>query len=386
MFNQQILFGDNVLTRINLCQTDTRYVEKLHDAFAKQTLLPLIEKICDGYTDAVDVVTVCGNSTMLHLAVGVDPSTMGIAPFTPTFLEHRLVEASELMGDALPKTLHASVPVHLLPGAAAYVGADIVGGCLVSSMRFSEPTAVLVDIGTNGEMALKHGDQLVGCATAAGPAFEGQGLSSGMRATNGAICNVTFDTVNRSIAFETINGGHPVGLCGSAYVDLIGDGRRKNILDERGRFTPDALDIYADHIRQSDAGLHLVVHHSSRADVTVSEHDIAQLLQAKAAIAAGIQTLLHAFHLTQQDVDTLYVAGGFGMHLDIENAINSGLLPGFDPAQIQRIGNASLGTAFAAALDASMLTELSAIGHSMKVVELNTDPHFENAFLDHLMI
>lgn len=387
-FNRQIHLGDDVLTRINLCFTASEQVELLRDAVVANTLGPLFDELCEFAEEGepAGAVVIAGNTTMLHLALGVDPSSMGVAPFTPTFLEHRAIRATQWFGGP-HRALAADAMVHLLPSAAAYVGADIVGGVLVSGMGYETSTVMLVDVGTNGEIALHHDGKLTACATAAGPAFEGQGLRSGVRATDGAICNVGFDPDHGAIDLETIGGAKPIGICGSAYIDLLADGRRHGLLMPNGRFSDRGVECYAERIETNAYGKSLRLAKAPGGEaITVTEADIAALLQAKAAIGAGISTLLELQGMKPADVATLHLAGGFGMHLNARNAIDCGLLPGFAETQVERIGNSSLGAAFAVCLDRAMLDEAARLAGGFDVLELNLAPGFEDAFVDHLRL
>jgi uncharacterized 2Fe-2S/4Fe-4S cluster protein (DUF4445 family) len=247
---------------------------------------------------------------------------------------------------------------------SAYVGADLCAGALASGLAYDDGPSLLVDVGTNGEIILKHDGALHGCATAAGPAFEGAGLTNGMRAGPGAIERIWFDPEPHA---KVIGRKKAVGVCGSGYIDLLAEGRRVGLLNERGRLSK------LDRLRLAD-------------DVFVTEADIAHLLQAKAAIAAGILTLLHRVGLEPSQIKRLYLAGGFGMHLDVPNTIACGMLPGFVPEQVQVIGNSSLAGAYLALVDGGVLEELSRLARQLNVVELNLDPDFETRYIDQLAL
>ena len=375
-FNKQMHLGDDVLTRINLCSTDATQLKHLQDLIVNETLHPLLNEALGkaGATLAqVRCMTVAGNTTMLHLFAGVDPSSMGLAPFTATFLEHRLVTLP-----GWPFT------IHLLPGAAAYVGADLTAGAFATGLVYDEGPSLLVDVGTNGEIILKRGNHLSGCATAAGPAFEGAGMTNGVRATDGAIAHIALKQKPFAVLAEQIGQGMPIGLCGTAYVDLLAEGRATGLLNERGRFTEA---FTAQTLPWHDYGRALrVATGAGKVDILVTEADIAGLLQAKAAIAAGILTLLERTGLTPAQIKKLYLAGGFGLHLDRAHAIACGLLPGFVPEQIEVVGNTSLAGAYLALLDCGALDEITRAGQKMDVVELNLDPGFEDRYIEQLSL
>lgn len=384
-FNRQLHLGDDVLTRINLCATDPAMVRTLHLAVVEETLWPLLhEALCRAgrHLEEVGAFLFSGNTTMLHLLADQDPSPMGFAPFPAPFLDHRVHRAEEL------GLRPAGAECHLMPGSAAYVGADICCGVVASGLMYDEGPSLLVDVGTNGEIVLRHGDRLLGCATAAGPAFEGSGLSHGVRAGEGAISGVKLDAEPFRVSTEVIGGSVPVtGLCGSAYVDVLGQGVRIGLLGASGRLDRTWAARHPDSFVQTAYGLGLVVAHGpGKQPVVVSESDVALLLQAKAAIAAGIVTLLEHVGMTASDVATLYLAGGFGMHLNLDNAFLCGLLPGFRKEQVRLVGNTSLGGAYLAAVDRSMIDEFSRAASTMKTVELNLVPGFEDTYIDHLAL
>jgi uncharacterized 2Fe-2S/4Fe-4S cluster protein (DUF4445 family)/ferredoxin len=368
-FNKQMHLGDDVLTRINLCSTDPTQLQHLRDLVVNETIVPLLhDALAKAGPGTLRSMAIAANTTMLHIFAGVDPTSMGVAPFTPTFLEHRIIQLPEF-----------PCAIHLLPGAAAYVGADLTAGALATGLMYDDGPSLLVDVGTNGEIVLKRGDHLFGCATAAGPAFEGAGLTHGVRAADGAISHLHITGQPFAMKLEKIGAAPPMGLCGTAYVDFLAQGRAAGLLNERGRFES-AFESHT--IPWKDYGRALKI----AREIVVVEVDIASLLQAKAAIAAGILTLLERIGLRPAEIKTLYLAGGFGLHLVKEHAIGCGLLPGFKPDQIEVVGNTSLAGAYLALLDCGALDEIARAGQRMEVVELNLDPGFEDRYVEQLSL
>ncbi|MCX6909572.1 MAG: ASKHA domain-containing protein [Verrucomicrobia bacterium] len=388
-FNVQIHYGEDVVTRMNLCANDVAMVGQLQDAVVQRTILPLLTRAlvtAKAAAGQLRCLSVAGNTTMLHLLAGIDPSPMGMVPFRPVFLEHRMTPA-ESVRLALRDGDGAGPTLHLLPGAAAYIGADLTAGIFASGLVYDDGPSLLVDAGTNGEIILKHGDKLLGCATAAGPAFEGSGLANGIRAGDGAISHIGFDTEPFAARAEVIGNAAPVGICGSAYVDFLAEARRIGLISHTGRFDRAAVSKAGDWFVQNKYGLALrVARGQGDHDIILSELDIARLLQAKAAIAAGVLTLLERAGLQPRDIKRLYLAGGFGMHINVPNAISCGLLPGFAAEQVQVVGNTSLAGAYLALLDSGVLDALTRIGKQLEVVELNLDPGFEDRFIEQLAL
>ena len=388
-FNAQIHFGEDVVTRMNLCVNDQTMVGQLQDAVVGQTILPLLTSAlvtAKAAAEQLRCISIAGNTTMLHLLGGVDPSPMGMVPFRPVFLEHRAMPASAVRL-ALRGADGAGATLHLLPGAAAYIGADLTAGIFASGLIYDDGPSLLVDAGTNGEIILKYGDRLLGCATAAGPAFEGSGLANGIRAGDGAISHIGLDIAPLAMRTEVIGSATPVGICGSAYVDFLAEARRVGLISRTGRFDRDVVSKAEGQFLQNKYGVALrVARGQGGHDIIISELDVARLLQAKAAIAAGLLTLLHRAGLQPRDIKRLYLAGGFGMHIHVPNAIACGLLPGFVPEQVQVVGNTSLAGAYLALLDSGVLDALALIAKRLEVVELNLDAGFEDRFIDQLAL
>jgi uncharacterized 2Fe-2S/4Fe-4S cluster protein (DUF4445 family) len=286
----------------------------------------------------------------------------------------------------------SEMEVHLLPGLSGYIGADINAGIVATGMHYEEGPNLLIDIGTNGEIVLKLGDRLLGCATAAGPAFEGAGLTWGTRAVDGAIAEIAFSSAPFRCQVKRINpdnAGPCPGICGSAYVDFLGDGVRHGLLTAAGRFSPKFLTEYGDAIQTVDDQRIFALlppGDGQKQPVGISELDISRLLQAKAAIAAGFSTLLAREGIKPADIKKLYLAGGFGLHLNVSNAIACGLLPGFTPEQIEVVGNTSLAGAYMTLQDRGVLDELRANQKKIEVIELNLDSSFEDCYIENLLL
>jgi len=387
-FNQQLRLGDDVLTRITRC-VDPEGLHELHRAIVEETILPLILTAASlAEVDANDVVcgSIAGNTTMLHLLLGIDPTPLGVVPFTPIFLKHRI-----LRGDLLApwnRTCDVAPVLHLLPGCSAYVGADLGCGMVATHLLTAPAPSVLIDVGTNGEMILNLGSQTVGCATAAGPAFEGSGLTCGTRAVDGAITHVVITTDPLHMEFLQVGNGRPIGFCGSFYVDFLAQARRAGLLDESGRYTAEAMQRWPHRFTKTQCAGHAmrIANGVAGTELIVSEADIAKLLAAKAAIAAGVQTLLARALLGTDSVHRLFLAGGFGLHIDVPNAIAMGLLPGFTPSQVEVVGNTSLAGAWMCLCSTAALDDTIEAASDVSVIELNQDPGFEDRYIEMLSL
>lgn len=300
--NAQRVYGADVITRINLCMQDPEGTEILHRAIKNQ-IDSMRQALCRRNGICPADIAIAGNTTMLHLYANVSPAPIGVAPFTPAFTDLLRID------DAM-----------LLPGISGYVGADTVAAILASGMHLSKDMMLLIDIGTNGEIALGNRDGIVTCATAAGPAFEGAQISCGVGGVAGAINRIRIDGDGK-IHYTTIDDQPPIGICGSAILDAAAEMYRTGIIDETGYFEDEILEIAA--------------------GITVNDKDIRQIQLAKGAIAAGIQTLLRESGISLSQIRTCYLAGGFGSKLNHESACRIGLLPKELAGKIRPIGNAS---------------------------------------------
>lgn len=390
-FNAQIAFGDNVLTRIGAGSSPT-VRQAMRRALVEDTLAPLLKKACERAAREPARLAggaVAGNTTMLHILADEDPTSLGVAPFTARFLEGRVLDAAAIgLADC---GFEPAMPLQLLPGLAAYVGADITAGVHATGMTYDLTPSLLVDMGTNGEVVLCVAGRLVGCATAAGPAFEGAGLSSGTRAQAGAIETIRLALDPFAVQIEAI-GGLPAaadaGICGSAYVDFLASGRACGLLQANGRFDRGRwLEVPPQHrIEDADGFAFRVTGNHGGAGPRISEIDIAHLLQAKAAIGAGIETLLDVTGISAREIGRVYLAGGFGMHIDVPHAIGMGLLPGFAGDQVRVVGNTALAGALLALLDRGVLDEMESLRARIEVIELNLQASFEDRYIDHLSL
>jgi len=382
-FNSQIRFGDNVITRIGAAASAETRAE-MRRALIEETIVPLVRTACQrAGRDPARIAggTLAGNTTMLHILADEDPTPLGIAPFKPRFLDPRLMDASQL---GILEPCGEILPLWLLPGLAAYLGADISAGIHATGMMLDESPSLLVDMGTNGELALRSDGRLTGCATAAGPAFEGGGLSCGNRACNGAVSRIDLRRDPWEMTCEIIGGGKATaGICGSAYIDFLALGRACGLLGENGRFDMDAWRSLPEEMRGERDGTRAVFPAGAEGPA-ITEIDIAHLLQAKAAIGAGIETLLGVAGISAPDIGRVYLAGGFGMHVSVPHAIAIGLLPGFDAARVRVSGNTSLAGALMALLDRSSMEAMDTMRRDIGVVELNLVPGFEDCYIGHL--
>ncbi|MCY3021067.1 MAG: ASKHA domain-containing protein, partial [Planctomycetota bacterium] len=375
--NKQASQGANVISRIALGSTP-RGLDLLQELVVKKTILPLIEKcMAQANLHGVPIrrAAVGGNTCMVHLLLGLSPKGLGTVPFNAVSLAPAPVPGAAL---GLPVER-----VECIPAAGGYIGGDVVGGMYVVGLDREGPPEMLIDVGTNSEILLRVGGQLYGASAAAGPAFEGGGLASGGPATANAIAHLRY--TGKGFTHETCGKAAPTHVCGSAYVDFLAEGRKHGFLLEHGRFAPEFP--YAEQFKQpAENGQKARVGRRCHVakGVTIDDHDVSLLLQAKAATLAGALILLRKAGVTPQDLHALHVAGGFGRHLDPAHALRIGLLPPVPLERIKVAGNTSLAAASSTLLNAHATQEIRALARRVQVVELNLEPDFQDCFINAL--
>jgi uncharacterized 2Fe-2S/4Fe-4S cluster protein (DUF4445 family) len=382
--NTQATHGADVVSRINFTVEEKDGLEELGDRVIN-VIKQISEYACaEAHVNMKDVyeVTIVGNTTMTHLFLKVPVRNLALMPYVGVFSDPVDVKASELGFDFNP-----DANIYVLPNIAGFVGADTVGVILASAINKSETIKLAIDIGTNGEVALGSKEKLLTCSTAAGPAFEGAMITHGMRGAPGAIERVE---LKDHPIIQVIDGGKPIGICGSGLVDAIAEMLRLGIIDETGRMTdPDDLDISPElrkYLRRNDEyGPHLVLYEHDGHDVVVTQKDVRQAQLAKGAIKAGIEILMRKLGIKLEDVSEVFMAGAFGNYIRKENAIRLGLLPDFPLDRVLSIGNAAAAGAKMALMSKEAREEAVRISRFVEYVELATDKNFQNEFMDAMM-
>lgn len=376
--NCQRPFGADVISRIQHTIDQPDGLEQLSRAIRGQ-LAGYLSDLCAAAkrpVEEVKAVTIAANTVMEHIYAGLSPASIAVAPFTPLSL---FGDERDGAGVGLP----AGCAVYLAPAEAGYVGGDITAGILASGASKAQRPVLFLDIGTNGEMALgSAADGFVCCATAAGPAFEGAVISQGMAACDGAISAVEWDGANLNLT--VLGGGEAVGICGSGLVDALAVMLDMGAVDETGRLLPpdEAPDEALPYLMEDEEEQ---VSFRLTDTVAITEGDVRQLQLAKAAIAAGIQTLLSEAGLNEDDVDTLYLAGGFGNYIRKESAAAIGLLP---PSMVERIvsvGNTAGQGAAAVLLSDTARKELDELPQNCRYLELSGHKGFNDFYIECMM-
>jgi len=322
-------------------------------------------------------LVIAGNTTMTQLLLGLDPKYVREDPYVPTAHFIPPVRAVH-MGIHVGEHVH----VYTFPMVASYVGGDIVAGILGSGVFQRETLTLYIDIGTNGEIVLGNKDWLVSDSCSAGPAFEGAGIKFGMRATRGAIEEVSINHRTYDPMIVTIGRAKPIGICGSGLIDTVAELLEVGLIDQNGKFLRDRP---TDRVRKGPDGFEYVLVRKEETliheDIVLTEIDIENLIRTKGAIFAGCKVLLDSVGLGFKDLEQVIIAGGFGRHLDLEKAIFIGLLPELDIEKFIFVGNGSLLGARLLSFSKDLLKETERIALMMTNLELSNHPTFMSEFI-----
>jgi uncharacterized 2Fe-2S/4Fe-4S cluster protein (DUF4445 family) len=376
-YNDQIARGEDVISRIIYAGKDGGLDEL--SALVRRTVDTLLERIrrrTGIEPSRILKVIVAGNTTMVHLLLGLPPETIRLTPYIPAANRPEPYRAGELN---LP--VHPQASVDILPGVASYVGADITAGAFAAGLADTGDLTLFIDVGTNGEIVLGTKDWLVTCACSAGPAFEGAGVIDGMRATEGAIEEVWIHSATHEPTVRVIGGGRPRGLCGSALISLLAELFVTGAVDRGGNFK---LDLGSPRLRQGEHGPEYVVawpdETATGRAITLTKVDVDNLLRAKAAIYAGFSVLAAGVGVDLADVRQVLIGGAFGQYINVEKAIQVGLLPDLPWDRFRFLGNTSLRGAALALLSRSARQAVDEMSVRMTYVELSADNTFYDAF------
>jgi uncharacterized 2Fe-2S/4Fe-4S cluster protein (DUF4445 family) len=377
--NSQAPYGADVIRRIIWCDANADGLDRLHHATIDD-VNSLIQEITGKSgieTRNVNALTVAGNTTMMHLLLGIDPAWIRREPYSGATYRTPPLNARALGLDIHPRGI-----LYCLPSVGAFVGADITAGVMAAGFDQTDRLRMLIDVGTNGEIVIGNRDWLVCASASAGPAFEGAGNRDGMRALPGAVDHVRQGASGEGLECSTVGAAPPAGLCGTAYVDALAELLRMGVMDKTGNLHPEAADGRVRPGSDETAEFVLVRagENEARRDLVLTQNDIANLLRAKGAIYAAAKTLLKSLGLKFSDVEELLVAGAFGSRLDLRNAVAIGLLPDLPRDRLRFAGNTSLSGAKMAAFSARRYAEAARIAAKMTYFELSVDPSFMDEF------
>jgi uncharacterized 2Fe-2S/4Fe-4S cluster protein (DUF4445 family) len=388
MLNRQQPYGADVITRISATMMDGDALEALR-ARVHETLAELVGEVCaEGQVEPREVyeITLCGNVTMMHLALGIDPEPLSMAPF---------VVSTHSFGDVLARDfgveVHPRAPAFVFPSLGAYVGGDIVAGMLATGLTRDRRVRLFIDVGTNSEIALGSHERVVATAAPAGPAFEAAQIRCGMRASEGAIEGVK--VLGDGVALDVIGDIEPVGMCGSGLVDAVAELVQCGLLDHSGRFIPDedaavSHPGLADRLTMIGKERVFVLDWRGGTDpersVFLSQRDVRELQFAKASIATGWSILMSQLGVDVADISQVLLAGSFGAYLTPLSAVRIGLVPKIALPRIVSAGNVAGEGAKIAALSVRERAEAHSILREVEYVELSGRADFNDMFVDQL--
>lgn len=369
--NEQRSFGADIISRIDYSISHSHGM--VHNVIISQ-INKLINILCkESCVENGDIkyAIVTGNTAMLYFFSNLNPKAIAFYPFSVQSL------FGCFMGNNFGLNMASDGKIYIPPCISAHIGADLVCAILASPMLDNGTTSLLVDMGTNGEIALYNEGIVKCCSTAAGPAFEGVGLSCGSTAVEGAICSVKYDMKTSTIKVKTINDGLPVSICGSGIIDAISVFLSLGIIDITGRFLKEGHG-FEKNLQIIDDQLSFKFDDGS---VYITQKDIRQIQLAKGAIAGGIETVILEAGLDVNDIDDFYICGGFGTFLNIKSASNIGLIPCGINDKVVVLGNAALQGASLIILDNKNIKECEKIAKMCKYTELADSPIFKEKYL-----
>ena len=382
--NPQISFGEDLISRI------TYWTESEEKGISLQKIVigcvnKLIEDSCKKFgvtKNEIYDITVVGNTAMHHIFFGISPKYVGQSPFPVAVKNSFDVKAKDIGMIA-----NSAAYVHALPPIAGFVGADTVAGILATEIYNKEETCMLIDVGTNAEIVVGNKDKLTCCSAPAGPAFEGAKIKHGMRASSGAIETVWIDPKSLETGYKTIDETKPRGICGSGIIDTVAQLLKTNVIDDIGRFNKKLnnprLRILGENTEfvlawQKDTSINK--------DITITRHDIQEILLAKAAVYTGTHILLKRLNLKPNDVEKLYIAGAFGTYIDLTNTLTIGMFPEIPSNKIQFVGNTAGSGGRLVLLSEKLRSKAEEIAINTGYIELASDPSFETEFTNALWL
>ena len=385
--NPQEAFGGDVVSRIQYCSNGAKHLDGM-SALIRETIDSLIGDLCEragiSREEIFDIVVV-GNTVMNHLFLGIDPTAIAVSPYVPVVTQGIV----ELAG-RYQISINPNGDVFTCPNIAGFVGGDTVAGILDSGMLQSDIPVLLVDIGTNGEIALGSSDGVSVCSTAAGPAFEGVNLKYGMRAGEGAVERVFI--TEGTVDVQTIGDIPAKGICGSGIIDSISEMIKAGIIETTGRFAePGSVDrkLRSRIITGDNGEPEFVIvradEFGTETDITITQKDVRELQLAKSAIASGISILLDKAGIRARDIERLVLAGAFGNYIRKESALGINVFPGFRREQIRFIGNAAGYGAIMMLLSKNELQKSLETAKQCRYVEVGALPEFQSYFAEMMM-
>jgi uncharacterized 2Fe-2S/4Fe-4S cluster protein (DUF4445 family) len=387
IMNPQRKFGHDVISRIDYTIESPENQAEMHNEIIS-CINTLIDSLCK--KSSIDnkniyLTTFVGNTTMMHFLMNLSAKNIATAPFIPVTTACHLFDSSSLGINCseFGKTI-------VFPSVSGYIGADTVAAVLASGMSNKKDVSLLIDIGTNGEIVIGNNKKLISCSTAAGPAFEGANIHYGTGGIEGAIDSVSL--YNDDIKITAIDNKKPIGICGSGIVDAVSFMLETGIIDETGRIQeedeiPD--NTFKNRIVEINDNKAFIISEKDRngidEDIYINQKDIRELQNAKAAIFAGIMTLIYTMGIEADTIKNVYLAGGFGNYIDIKSAVNISLIPKELEKKIKPIGNAAGLGAVMGLLSKRNIKNAIKLKDRIEYIELSANPKFTEVYIDSMI-
>ena len=382
-YNAQISYGEDVISRIIQAEKP-KGLQLMHE-LVTNTINGLIAKLLlknDIKRDEITSITLAGNTTMTHLLLSLEPHNIRRAPYVPISTFFPPIRARDI-GINLP--LRAVALVY--PSISSYVGGDIIAGVMGSGMYRTEKVTLYVDIGTNAEIVIGNREWLVCAACSAGPAFEGGGITHGMRAAAGAIEDFSINPTTYEPMNITIDNKPPIGICGSGLLVIVATLFEYQVIDRQGKFN---RDLETPRIREGRSGYEYVLtwekESGGDSDIVINEVDIENFIRAKAAIYAGCKTLIEGVGLQVTDLEQIILAGAFGSYIDVDSAMTIGLLPEIAPEKILYVGNGSLLGSWMSEMSNHIRRDVVEVVRKMTSFELSEVTDFKDQYIASLFL
>jgi uncharacterized 2Fe-2S/4Fe-4S cluster protein (DUF4445 family) len=378
-YNKQTVYGSDVISRIIFTDENPDGLDLMQKA-----VVDSINELIDGLVsknelvrDDISAVVCAGNTVMSHMFMRIPATFLRLEPYIPAIIKFPVVKAKDLN-----LNINSEAVIIMVPSVASYVGGDITAGVLATMLSQSEKVTLFIDIGTNGELVLGNSEWLVTCSCSAGPAFEGSGISCGMRAMDGAIDRIEIDRSSLEVKCRTVGSQKPLGICGSGLIYALSEMNAAGIIDRAGKILGN---VSCSRIRLGSEGIEYILAYAAESgcnqDIVITEGDIKNLLRAKAAMFAGIRTMLQQVQLDVCDIERIYIAGGFGNFINITDAINIGLLPDLPLERFEYVGNSSVQGAMIVLLCVDAIAETEEIIDRMTYLELSVGNLFMEEFV-----
>lgn len=358
--NRQRAYGADVISRIEAANSGKK--EELTKT-VREILLEGIFQLTQKESIRVKRMVIGGNTTMIHLLMGYSCETLGIFPFKPVNIHTIHTTGKELFGKQ-----DLDFDIIIYPGISTYVGGDIVAGLYSLGFQEREKVSVLIDLGTNGELAIGNKDRILVASTAAGPAFEGGNIICGMGSMPGAICRVEMD--HGEIRAETIGNAEPKGICGTGVIDCVYELLKEGIVDETG--------LMEDECFESGAVL------SEDEKIRFYQKDVREIQLAKSAVRAGLETLILRYGAVWDEIETVYVAGGFGHKMDVHKAAGIGLFPAACEGKIEAVGNSCLAGTVKYLIRQEAPEDTLKLVEASKEISLSNDKDFQEFYMEYM--